>query len=143
MTKAYNKETVSDGKSLIKHSITGAVIGLFATMLALLIIAALMVSGVLPESLRDSFVLVSVMLGATIGGVFCAGRQGRGVITAGLSSAVAYVLLILLGTLAFKRNSDEISLILRIIIAVIVGGVFGGVLKLHRKNKKSHLRRRI
>ena len=112
-------------------------------MLAILIFSALMVSGLLTETLRDSLVLVSVILGSTIGGVFCAGRQGRGVITAGLSSAVAYVLLILIGTLAFKRNSNEISLILRIIIAVIAGGAFGGVLKLHRKSKKSHLRRRI
>ena len=143
MTKPYNKENSTEGKGLIKHSIIGAVIGLVITMLAILIFSALMVSGLLTETLRDSLVLVSVILGSTIGGVFCAGRQGRGVITAGLSSAVAYVLLILIGTLAFKRNSNEISLILRIIIAVIAGGAFGGVLKLHRKSKKSHLRRRI
>ena len=141
MTKSYKKESGVDGKSLIKHSLTGAVIGILITMMAILVFAALMVMGALPESLRDSFILVSVLVGATISGVFCAGRQGKGVVTAGVSSAAAYVLLLLLVTLIFKDNSDEMALTLRIILAVIAGGTFGGVLKLHRKNKKSRLRR--
>ena len=141
MTKPYKKESGVDGKSLIRHSLAGAVIGIFITMVVILIFAALMVTGALPESLRDTFILVAVLAGATVSGVFCAGRQGRGVVTAGLSSAVAYVLLVLLITLIFKDNSNEMALTLRIILAVIAGGTFGGVLKLHRKNKKSRLRR--
>ena len=141
MTKTYKKESGADGRSLIKHSLAGAIIGMLITMMAILIFAALMVTGALPESLRDTFILVSALVGATISGVFCAGRQGRGVVTAGLSSAAAYVLLVLLITLIFKDNSNEMALTLRIILAVIAGGTFGGVLKLHRKNKKSRLRR--
>ena len=141
MTKPYKKESGAEGRSLIMHSLAGAIIGILVTMAAILLFSVLMVTGVLPESLRDTFVLVSVLFGAMISGAFCAGRQGRGVVTAGLSSAVAYVLLVLFVTLIFKDNSDEIALALRIILAVIAGGTFGGVLKLHRKNKKSRLRR--
>ena len=141
MTKSNKKESDADVKRLIKHSMLGAIIGMLVTMAALLIFASLMLTGVLPETLRDSFILVTVILGATLSGVLCAGRQGRGVITAGLSSAAAYVVLVLLGTMLFKKNSDEIALTLRIIIAAVAGGCFGGVLKLHRKKKKSRLRR--
>lgn len=141
MTKSNKKESGVDVKSLIRHSAVGAAIGMLITMMAVMVFAALMLSGTLPETLRDSFVLVSVIMGATLGGVFCAGRQGRGVITAGLSSAVAYVLLVLLGTMLFQKNNDEIALTLRIIIAAVAGGCFGGVLKLHRKRKKSRLRK--
>ena len=141
MTKSNKKESGVDGKTLIKHSVAGAIIGMLITMAAILIFAALMLAGVLPETLRDSLILVSVIVGATVGGVFCAGRQGGGVVVAGLSSAAAYVLLVLLGTMLFKKNSDEIALTLRIIIAALAGGCFGGVLKLHRKRKKSRLRR--
>lgn len=141
MTKANKKESGVDVKKLIRHSAAGAVIGLLVTMMAILVFAALMLSGTLPETLLDSLVLVSVIMGATIGGVFCAGRQGRGVITAGLSSAVAYVLLALIGTMLFQKNNEEIALTLRVIIAAVAGGCFGGVLKLHRKRKKSRLRK--
>ena len=141
MTKSFKKESGVDKKGLIKRSLTGAIIGLLITMAAIFVFAALMVSGTLPETMKDSFVLVSVLLGATLSGVSCASRQGGGVITAGLSSAAAYVLLVLIGTILFKRNTGEIALTLRIIIAAIAGGAFGGVLKLHRKNKKSRLRR--
>jgi len=141
MTKANKKESGVDVKKLIRHSAAGAVIGLLVTMMAILGFAALMLSGTLPETLLDSLVLVSVIMGATLGGVFCAGRQGRGVITAGLSSAVAYVLLALIGTMLFQKNNEEIALTLRVIIAAVAGGCFGGVLKLHRKRKKSRLRK--
>lgn len=141
MTKSNKKESGVDGKSLIKHSVAGAIIGMLITMAAIIIFAALLLTGALPETLRDSFILVSVLVGAMLGGVFCAGRQGRGVITAGLSSAAAYVLLVLLVTMFFKKNGDEMALTLRIIIAALAGGCFGGVLKLHRKRKKSRLRR--
>ncbi len=141
MTKSNKKESSADAKSLIKHSMAGAAIGILITMMAILAFATLMLTGVLPETLRDSFVLVSVILGAMVSGLLCAGRQGRGVIIAGLSSAAAYVLLVLLGTMLFRKNSDEIALTLRVIIAAVAGGCFGGVLKLHRKKKKSHLRR--
>lgn len=141
MTKSNKKESGVDVKNLIRHSAAGALIGLLITMIATLVFAALMLSGVLPETLLDSFVLVSVIMGATIGGMFCAARQGRGVITAGLSSAAVYVVLALVGTMLFQKNNDEIALTLRVIIAAVAGGCFGGVLKLHRKRKKSRLRK--
>ena len=111
------------------------------TVAAILVFSVLIVSGAIPESLRDTLILVSVILGATLGGLYCAGRQGGGVVIAGLSSAAAYILLILVFTLLFGRKSGETALTFRIIIATVAGASFGAVLKLHRKKKKSKLRR--
>jgi len=141
MSMSNKKENSAGIKSLIKHSAVGAALGLLLTMAVILIFSALIVSGVLPASLRDSLILVSVVLGAALSGLYCAGRQGGGVVIAGLSSAAAYILLIIAATLLFGKNSGETALTFRIIIATVAGASFGAVLKLHRKKKKSKLRR--
>lgn len=141
MKKSNKIERGMDKKSLIRNSAIGAFLGMVITMAMIFVLAALMHSGTLPESLRDTFILVAVILGATVSGLYCAGRQGGGVVVAGLTAAAAYVVLILLGTMLFRKNSDDAALTMRIIIAAVAGGCFGGVLKLHRKSKKSRLRR--
>ncbi|PKM73982.1 MAG: TIGR04086 family membrane protein [Firmicutes bacterium HGW-Firmicutes-16] len=141
MKKSKKIERSADKKSLIRYSVRGAFLGVVITMAIIFIMAALMLTGALPESLRDTFILVAVILGATVSGLYCAGRQGGGVVVAGLTAAAFYVVLILLGTMLFRKNSDEAMLTIRIIIAAVAGGCFGGVLKLHRKRKKSKLRR--
>ncbi len=141
MKKSNKIERSAGKKSLIRYSVRGAFLGVIITMAIIFILAALMLTGALPESLRDTFILVAVILGATVSGIYCAGRQGGGVVVAGLTAAAFYVVLILLGTLLFRKSSDEAALTMRIIIAAVAGGCFGGVLKLHRKRKKSKLRR--
>ncbi|NCB74299.1 MAG: TIGR04086 family membrane protein [Clostridia bacterium] len=135
------KENSTGRKSLIKHSAVGAALGMLLTLAAILVFSALIVSGVLPATLRDAFILVSVIMGSTLSGLYCAGRESGGVVIAGLSSAAAYIMLILAVTLLFGKNSGETALTFRIIIATVAGASFGAVLKLHRKKKKSKLRR--
>ena len=141
MKKSNKKERGTDKRSLIRYSFKGALLGMLITMAIIFVLAVLMRSGALPVTLGDTLILVAVILGATAGGLYCAGRQGGGVVVAGLTSAAAYALLILLGTMLFRKNGGEAMLTMRIIIASVAGGCFGGVLKLHRKNKKSRLRR--
>ena len=141
MKKSSKIERGMGKKSLIRHSAIGAFLGLAITMAFIFIVALVMMKGAFNVSLRDTLLLVAVILGATISGLYCAGRQGGGVVVAGLTAAAAYVILILLGTMLFRRNGNEAALTIRIIIAAVAGGCFGGVLKLHRKKKKSKLRR--
>ncbi|MFB0920881.1 MAG: TIGR04086 family membrane protein [Oscillospiraceae bacterium] len=141
MKKSRKKERGADKKSLIQYSVKGAFLGLLITMAVIFVMAVLMLSGTLTETLRDTLILVAVILGATVSGLYCAGRQGGGVVVAGLTAAAAYAVMILLGTLLFRKNGNEAMLTMRIIIAAVAGGCFGGVLKLHRKNKKSRLRK--
>lgn len=140
MKKSIQREISGDGMSLIRHSAVGAILGMLMTMLIALGFSVAMVSEVLPVSMSDSFVIVSVIFGTTISGIYCAKRQGRGVITAGLAAAGIYVILVLLGTLLFMKKGDDPSLTLKVIIASVAGGVFGGTLKLRKKNKNSRLR---
>ena len=142
MNTSNQKE--NDSKGLIRHSIVGAVLGMLMTLLILFGISILMMTGTLSGAMCDSFIIVSVLLGTTISGVYCAGKQGRGVITAGLLSAVAYIILLLLGTLMFMKNGNNVesaSITLKEIIAAVAGGCFGGVLRLYKKGKKSRLRK--
>lgn len=141
MKKVNIKERGLSKKGLIKNSAAGALLGMIITMAMLFLCAALMLSGTVPSALRDALILVTVIVGATVSGLYCAGRQGRGVVTAGLASSAAYVVLILLCTVLFRKNGNETALTTRIIIAAVAGGCFGGVLKLHRKRKISRLRR--
>jgi len=142
MRKSNQTESKSNSMSLIRHSAVGAVLGMLITMLVVLGFSAAMTAEVLPVSMSDSFIVVSVIVGTTFSGVYCAKRQGRGVITAGLAAAGMYVVLVLLGTLMFMKRGNDPSLTLKVIIASVAGGGFGGVLKLRGKSKRSHLRKK-
>ena len=142
MKKSVQKESGGGGMNMIRHSAVGAILGMLVTMLAVFAFSATMTTELLPVSMSDSFVIVSVIVGTTVGGIYCAKRQGRGVIIAGLASAGMYVILVLIGTLMFMKRGNDPSLTLKVIIASVAGGGFGGTLKLRGKNKKSHLRRK-
>ncbi len=142
------KKMIQTGKrGLLVNAVRGAAVGFGVSLVLLLAVAALMLGGLFSEALADNLILVCVLVGATLGGLYCAGKQGGGVVVAGLCAAGFYVLFILLGTLLFKRTDvkggAEEMLTAKVLIASVAGGCFGGVLKLNRKRKKSKLRRRV
>jgi len=141
MRKSNKKEGGTGKKVFLKNAVRGAALGMIITTVLIFVFSVLMLTGTLPETLIDTFILISVLLGAIVSGLYCAGKQGGGVVTAGLTAAVAYVVLVLLGTMLFRKSGVDGTLTLRVLIAAVAGGCFGGVLKLHRKGKKSKLRR--
>lgn len=141
MKKTSKKETAAGASGLLQNAMKGGVLGLLLTLGLLFVLSALTLAGALPETLRDTFIILAVLLGATLSGLYCAGRQGGGVVVAGLAAAAAYAVLLLLGTMLFRKSGDEPAMTLRLILASVAGGCFGGVLKLNRKHKKSKLRR--
>lgn len=134
---------IKSGKitELIVKAIIFAAMGLGLTILLLLGISALMSAGGGLEEYNDEYVIICTIAGSAFSGAMCArGRQG-GVLVAGFAAAAAYVLLLSMGSLFVPADANSGSILLKNIIAAIVGGVFGGTLRLYRKNKKSKLRR--
>ena len=141
MKERGRREKPTGKKGLTADALAGAVAGMVVTLLLLLLFSALLAKGKLPADTLDEFVLVSVLLGTAFGGFRCAGKQNGGAVTAGALTALLYILLLLLCTLFFRKSGNGPQLILKEMIAAVAGGCFGGVLRLHKKTKKSRLRR--
>ncbi|MEG1460864.1 MAG: TIGR04086 family membrane protein [Oscillospiraceae bacterium] len=139
MNKSKEKENTL--LELLIKSAVGAALGTVLTLLLVFGFAAGIRGGQLPSSLSDAFIIVSVIAGTILGGAFSAGKQGRGVVVSGLTAAAMYIIPLLIITLLFGNSQGEGSLTLKIIIAAVAGGCFGGVLRLHRKNTKSRFRK--
>lgn len=142
MKKRGRNDDRGGEKQLGKNAALGAATGMAGTLLLLLLFAALFAGGKLPAGMLDEFVVLSVLLGTALGAFICAGRQGGGVITAGTVTALAYILLLLICTLLFRKGGSGPQIILKEMIASVAGGCFGGVLRLHKKTAKSRLRKR-
>ena len=134
------KEKQKPKSALLKHALVGGVLGLLISLAVMPILALTISSGLVAESLTDSFVVISVIIGSAAGGLYCAGKQGGGVVTAGAASAGSYILLVLLISLMTAKSGERGSMILKVMIATVAGGTFGGVLRLNRKKKKSRLK---
>ncbi len=136
-----SKDTKEAKNGLLRHSIIGSIIGLAVTLILMLVFALTISTGLVAQSLQDSLVVFCVVIGAAAGGLYCAGKQGGGVITAGMLSAVGYIVLVLAVTMLVARRDGQEGVLLKVIIASVAGGTFGGALRLNRKNQKSRLRK--
>jgi putative membrane protein (TIGR04086 family) len=130
-------------KSLLKRAGLSAATGLVITALVLLVVALLASAGILPADMAEEYVLCAVIIGTTFSGVICAKKTGGAVLVAGLLSAACFLIVVLLGTLFVGGGSGNGALTLKIILAAVVGGCFGGTLRLYRKTKKAKIRKRI
>lgn len=129
-------------EELIKNALKSGVLSLGITMVLLLFLSLGVSSGAVSAKLSDSLMIAVVIMATTVGGIFCASRQGGGVITAGALSSVMYMAAMVMLSMLLPKLGDEGGLLLRVLIAAVAGGTFGGVLKLNRKSKKSKLRKR-
>jgi putative membrane protein (TIGR04086 family) len=130
-------------KNLLKRAGISAAIGLVVTALVLFVVALLASAGLLPAEMAEEYVLCTVIIGTAVGGAICAKKTGGAVLVAGLLSSACYLIAVLFGTLFVGGGSQNGALILKIILSAVVGGCFGGTLRLYRKPKKSKIRRRI
>ncbi len=128
---------------LIMSAAKSAIFGIVITMILLLGISALIIAGVLTMDMADEYVICSVIIGSAIAGWLCAKKMDGGVIKAGLTTAGMYLVIILIGTIFTQKSGEDGSIVLKVIIATISGGCFGGVLRLYRKTKKSKIRKKI
>ena len=136
-------EKKQGGTGLLQTALKSAVLGVLLTLLLLLGVAALIISRTVSPDMSDEFVVCCVLLGATLSGAHCAKLRGGGVITAGLTAAAIYLAIILMVSVFTVKSEAEGPLTVKIILASVAGGCFGGVLRLYRKTKKSKIRKRI
>ena len=129
--------------AVVLEMLLGPVVGVLVTLLVLYILALLIYSEKIAESLSDVVVLSSALLGACVGSVITVGRQqGRGMISFGTISGLIYYALVL-GCGAFGASDGVLlSKIVKIGICSIMGGLLGGTLWLHRGRHKKAKRSR-
>ena len=136
------KEAPMKMKESFRYAAIGGGIGLLVTMVLLIGISTLVVSGVIGMELSDALVICAALAGAAVGGNYSAKRMGRGVVVGGLAAAGVYVAVLVIASIFTANSSSENGLTLKIIIAALCGGAFGGVVRLYRRDKKSKARRR-
>ncbi len=137
------KKRDEGGPGLLPTALRCGAVGLLVTLLLLLAVAAGVVAGAVSQEMLDDFVLFCVIAGSAVGGVSCAKRWPGGVLTAGIAASAVYFLIVLAGWAFTAGGAGEDSILLKVAIASLAGGMFGGTLRLYKKNKKSKLRKKI
>lgn len=136
-TKA--KKDAKEG--LVKCAAKSALVGIIVTAALLFAVSWLTVAGMLPGDMSDEYIICAVIIGSAISGFICAKKMGGGVIIAGLTAAAFYLVVVLIGTIFTAKPAEEGILTLKICIAALAGGCFGGTLRLYRRTKKSRFRK--
>lgn len=142
MKKGKRRREETGERKLTRDAAIGAVIALATTLVLLFVFSVLLAKGAMPAAMLDDLVVVSVLLGAAAGALWCAGKRDSGVVTAGAVTALAYIVLLLVCTLFFRGSEGGPQMIVKEMIASVAGGCFGGVLRLRKKATKSRLRKR-
>lgn len=115
--------------------LSGLIPALLALFGALLLLAVLYGRGVLSSDIMPETVIAAVFLSGTVSGLVCARKKGGGALIAGAVGGLSIAALILIGTI-FTQGGRVISPeFLKLAIAALAGGVFGGALLLGRKSK--------
>ncbi|UOO36857.1 TIGR04086 family membrane protein [Oscillospiraceae bacterium CM] len=132
-----NDNQMSPARQLAVSVVLGAVVGIAAILILFAGLAALIVSGTVPENLMVAIVCAAAFAGALIG-AFVAGRRNKSriVVVGALVGAVLFGLTLLGASL--NENGSLISSRTPVYLAVfLLGGVLGGALNM----KKTHHKR--
>lgn len=115
-------------ETLAKPLLKGAVFGLVAIIIALMLIALIMSFGILPISAAPALASVSVAIGAFFGGFISAKKLGKnGILVGALCGAVLFALFTIIGLATFS-SAPSASTLIRLIVfitASAVGGIVG------------------
>lgn len=115
-------------ENLAKPLLKGAVFGLVAIIITLMLIALIMSFGILPISSAPALASVSVAVGAFFAGFIAAKKFGKnGILVGALCGAVLFALFTLIGLAAFS-TAPSASTLIRLIVfitASAVGGIVG------------------
>jgi len=128
---------------LLRTAVECGAAGLLVTLLLLLAVSAGMVSGAVAQGMADEFIVFCVLIGSVVGGALCAKRRDGGVITAGLCASAVYLAVILAGSMFTVSGVGETTLLIKVIVASLVGGVSGGMICLYKRSKKPKFRKKI
>ncbi|NCB52394.1 MAG: TIGR04086 family membrane protein [Clostridia bacterium] len=133
-----NDRKKRDGSKTGKWYIRGPIGGLVAATVLLYVWSALLSADLIPSSLLEEGALMSLFLGAAIGGVAAAKIKREGVLSAGAATGAEMCAVILL-VIMFRPSGQVLSEeTLKTAICALGGGAFGGVLCLQKAGNKKH-----
>jgi len=138
MSKVQTKNRTFLGSGLV-GGITGAV----TTGVLLYVCAVLIQKGsVLNYDLVEEAVISCAFMGAVLGGIISAHRQGRGVLAAGLTAGAADLLLLMLLPPIIVGTPVFSVMTIKLLICCFAGSVCGGVICMGKKHKNTKYRQR-
>ncbi len=131
-----NTEPNAQAKTLVIHILKSGIFGLIITLLLVLLSALLLSIGLLPQGAVSTVAVCSCLLGGLLTGLRAVKGQSGGRLWLSAAAALAlFFMLYLLGAVLFTRLSPAQNS-LPILLAVLGGGIAGGVLSTVKPNKR-------
>ena len=112
----------------LRWYISGPLLGVGVCVVMMLVTALLVESGTLPPGVLEYLVIACVFIATTAAGIASAIRRGRGALETGVAAGGIMLLIILLATLIAPGGKIMSPMFLKLAIASIAGGAFGGAL---------------
>ncbi len=126
----------------LKWYISGPLIGIVVCVLLMLVTALLVEGGTLPPGVLKYLVIACVFLASAAAGTTSALRRGRGALETGLASGGIILFVILIATLIAPGGKIISPMFLKLSVASIAGGAFGGALCARRSGSAQKRSRR-
>lgn len=133
---------VTKDNSFLKSVLFGTIVGVILLMVLLFILAAILLSGKVSHGMEEILAIVCLVVSGIISGICGAKKRGRGVITTGACSGIGMLIVIIIVRLLTKGSASESINLSKIIIALVAGSAFGGVVSTKQFRKNSQLRKR-
>jgi len=129
------------GKRVTEAAI-GAAVAILMTLLLLLAAAALIADGKIASEHAAKMVMLCVFLGALLGTLLTAAKQGRGVLTAAALRCVMYLVLLIVFAAAVGTHRIFSAAFFKSAICAAAGCVLGGTVLAYRKSRPVKRRKR-
>lgn len=136
------KTELGGARRIAVGSLFGGLCSLILMMLLCYLCAVMAVRGSIKQEMLSTLATAAAFVGATVGAITAAKYSKARVLITGVVSGVVF-LIPLLALLALLCGGVPFSsMTLRLVICAIAGGVFGGVLCLRRRAKRSGKRKK-
>ncbi len=126
---------MSDKKLLFKAVIFSTLCGLLVSIILLCIFSAvIMTTGLLPSDITNYITIAALSIGSITGGFICAKITKSASLICGLITGLSIFMLVTVCGLMRSTESVTILTLIRLITTVIGGG-FGGIITLMKKER--------
>lgn len=117
--------------------LSGIIAGIIASMVLLLIFSAVMITRDIPESIVPTLSAVSISIGSIAGGFVSAKFFGKAGLVIGAASGFILFVIMLLAGIAVHGELIAIPTIIKMIVAVVSGGI-GGVIGVNSGKRQKY-----
>lgn len=120
----------------LKKLLFGLLIGLVSSLVIILIFSIVMTMKDIPQGFVPTLSAIAVAVGGLAGGFTCAKLMKKSGLVVGIISGIILYAVLLLTGLAFGSKGVDLSTLIKLVIAVVCGGM-GGIMGVNtRKSRK-------